>query len=137
MTSSRGAGGARPARVRVRPIALVAAMIAVFSLVVGCSGGADSLALALGAAWAARRAGTRADILVIDHGLQPGSAEVADGVVARLATAGVAASSRRVEVRPGAGGVEAAARDARLAAPQMRCRRPRQSARHARKMGTT
>ena len=38
MTSSRGAGGARPARVRVRPIALVAAMIAVFSLVVGCSG---------------------------------------------------------------------------------------------------
>jgi len=38
MTSSRGAGGARPAIGRVRPIALVAAMVAVFSLVVGCSG---------------------------------------------------------------------------------------------------
>ena len=109
------------ARRELPPAALVVAAAVAAALpdgdvVVGCSGGADSLALALGAAWAARRAGTRADVLVIDHGLQPGSAEVADGVVARLATAGVAASSRRVEVRPGAGGVEAAARDARLAA---------------------
>ena len=109
------------ARRELPPAALVVAAAVAAALpdgdvVVGCSGGADSLALALGAAWAARRAGTRADVLVIDHGLQPGSAEVADGVIARLATAGVAASSRRVEVRPGAGGVEAAARDARLAA---------------------
>lgn len=85
-------------------------------VVVGCSGGADSLALALGAAWAARRAGVRAEAVVIDHGLQVGSAEVTAGVVARLAAAGVSARAQRVEVRPGSDGVEAAARDARLAA---------------------
>ncbi|MBK7822590.1 MAG: tRNA lysidine(34) synthetase TilS [Tessaracoccus sp.] len=84
-------------------------------VVVGCSGGADSLALALGAAWAARRAGTRAEAVVVDHGLQPGSAEVARRVVARLDAVGVPARAQRVEVRPGADGVEAAARDARLA----------------------
>ena len=109
------------ARRELPPAALVVAAAVAAALpdgdvVVGCSGGADSLALALGAAWAARRAGTRADILVIDHGLQPGSADVADGVVARLAAAGVPARAQRVEVRPGADGVEAAARDERLAA---------------------
>ncbi|HMQ65769.1 MAG TPA: tRNA lysidine(34) synthetase TilS [Arachnia sp.] len=96
--------------------AAVAAALPDGDVVVGCSGGADSLALALGASWAARRAGTRAEVLVIDHGLQSGSADVADGVVARLAAAGVPARAQRVEVRPGADGVEAAARDERLAA---------------------
>ena len=96
--------------------AAIAAALPDGDVVVGCSGGADSLALALGASWAARRAGTRAEVLVIDHGLQSGSADVADGVVARLAAAGVPARAQRVEVRPGADGVEAAARDERLAA---------------------
>ncbi len=109
------------ARRELPPAALVVAAAVAAALpdgdvVVGCSGGADSLALALGASWAARRAGTRAEVLVIDHGLQSGSADVADGVVARLAAAGVPARAQRVEVRPGADGVEAAARDDRLAA---------------------
>ena len=108
------------ARRELPPAALTVAAAVAAALpddaIVGCSGGADSLALALGAAWAARRSGTRVEAVVIDHGLQPGSADVADGVVARLAAAGVTARAHRVEVRPGAEGLEAAARAARLAA---------------------
>ena len=55
----------------------VAAMLPPGPVVVGCSGGADSTALALGARWAAGRAGTRMSAVVIDHGLQPGSRTVA------------------------------------------------------------
>lgn len=84
--------------------------------VVGCSGGADSLALALGAHWAAERIGARVVAVVVDHGLQDGSAEVAARVAGELGERGIAAEVARVRVDVADGGLEAAARDARLAA---------------------
>ncbi len=89
------------------------------------SGGADSLALA--AALAHERPGAAA--LVVDHGLQPGSAEVAAraaeqcaglGLRAQVLTAQVAEGRRRPDAddlpRGGDGGPEARARTARYAA---------------------
>src|SRR5690554_5431475 len=46
-------------------------------VLVALSGGPDSLALAAAAAFEAPRAGLRAGAIVVDHGLQPGSAAVA------------------------------------------------------------
>ncbi len=43
-------------------------------VLVACSGGADSLALAAALAFEAPAAGCRAGAVVVDHGLQPGSA---------------------------------------------------------------
>lgn len=84
-------------------------------VVVGVSGGADSMALALGTVWASPR--TRSEVLcvVVDHGLQAGSVEVAQRTVDALMSRGIAAEVRRVEVGRD-GGIEAAARQARLAA---------------------
>jgi tRNA(Ile)-lysidine synthase len=86
------------------------------TVLVACSGGADSLALAAAAAFEAPRAGIRAGLITIDHGLQPGSAEQA-GHVAAL---GFELGLDPVEVVPvrvgGAGGPEAAARTARYGA---------------------
>lgn len=85
------------------------------AVVLGLSGGADSLALAAALAFEAPKAGIRAVAVVVDHGLQEGS----DAVAARAADAaralGLAAETVRVEVG-GDGGPEAAARDARRAA---------------------
>ena len=46
-------------------------------VLVGLSGGADSLALAAATAFEAQRSGVRAGAVIVDHGLQQGSAEVA------------------------------------------------------------
>ncbi|HUX70961.1 MAG TPA: tRNA lysidine(34) synthetase TilS [Cellulomonadaceae bacterium] len=46
-------------------------------VLVACSGGPDSLALASATAFVAPRAGLRAGAVVVDHGLQPGSDTVA------------------------------------------------------------
>ncbi len=93
------------------------AMLDVPSVVVGCSGGADSMALAMGAQWGARRSGTNVEVVVVDHGLQPGSAEVAAGVEETLGARGLTVRTVRVDVDPGhPGGLEAAAREARLGA---------------------
>ncbi|MDJ0452457.1 tRNA lysidine(34) synthetase TilS [Gordonia amicalis] len=81
------------------------------SVCVGLSGGADSLALTATAVGA----GLDVTALVVDHGLQKGSA----GVAARAAETarGLGADARVLEVRVGTrGGLEAAARDARYAA---------------------
>ncbi len=78
---------------------------------VACSGGADSLALAL----AARDVDAGLHAAVVDHGLQPDSARVAAETVVVLAGIGVPATVHRVEV-DGPGGVEAAARRVRYAA---------------------
>jgi len=85
-------------------------------VLVALSGGADSLALAAATAFEAPRAGTTAGAVVVDHGLQPGSAEVAEAAAARASALGLApVVVRRVAV--GAeGGPEAAAREARYAA---------------------
>ncbi|MHA6623549.1 tRNA lysidine(34) synthetase TilS [Pseudonocardia sp. DLS-67] len=88
-------------------------------LLVACSGGADSLALAA-AALAVRGAGT-VHAAVVDHGLQAGSAEHAAATAELLCGMGAAAAVHRVEVS-GSGGVEAAARRARYAA--LRSARP-------------
>lgn len=92
----------------------VAAALPREEFIVGCSGGADSLALALGARWAAARGDIGFTAMVIDHGLQAGSAAVAERTVGILTGLGVRAMVHRVEV--GEGNLEAAARQARLAA---------------------
>jgi tRNA(Ile)-lysidine synthase len=86
------------------------------SVVVACSGGADSLALAAASAFEAPRAGLRAGLVTIDHGLQAGSAEQA----ARVAAIGYELGFDPVEIVRvdvgRSGGPEAAARVARYAA---------------------
>ncbi len=79
---------------------------------VAVSGGRDSLSLAA-AARLARADAVRA--VVVDHGLQPDSAQVGDRVVTQLEGLGLAADLVRVDVTS-AGGPEAAARAARYAA---------------------
>ena len=80
---------------------------------IGLSGGPDSLALV--AAAAAEAKDVRA--LVVDHGLQPGSADVAARAAAQAAELGVPADIVRVSVDAAPGeSVEAAARTARYAA---------------------
>lgn len=86
-------------------------------VLVACSGGPDSLALAATTRFVAPRLGWRAGLLTVDHGLQPGSAQRA---------AAVAQWARDVELAPvevlsvgvagRRGGPEAAAREARYEA---------------------
>lgn len=83
---------------------------------VACSGGADSLALAAAAAVVGARKQLSIRAAIVDHGLQAGSAEQADAVVAELESLGLPASVLPVAVRRGGDGLEAAARDARYAA---------------------
>ncbi|WP_129660304.1 tRNA lysidine(34) synthetase TilS [Rothia halotolerans] len=86
-------------------------------VLVACSGGADSLALASVAAHFARRGDLRVGAAVIDHGLQEGSAEAAAGAVAACRGLGLEpVLSERVEVRRDGGGLEMAAREARYEA---------------------
>ena len=85
-------------------------------VLVACSGGADSLALAHGVRLAARRAGFAARAVVIDHGLQDGSAAHAEAVAAGLDEAGLPAQVVTVRVDAGGSGPEAAAREARYRA---------------------
>ena len=81
---------------------------------VALSGGADSLALAACLSFVASNAGWAASAVVVDHGLQPGSAEVAEQAAEQARSLGLDADVVTVEVGT-AGGPEAAARDARYA----------------------
>lgn len=82
-------------------------------VIVACSGGPDSLALAGATAWVASRRGLTAHAVVVDHGLQAGSGEVADWAVRTCVALGLAgAESVAVDVGT-TGGPEAAARTAR------------------------
>jgi tRNA(Ile)-lysidine synthase len=86
-------------------------------VLVACSGGADSLALAAATAFVAPRLGLRAGLVCVDHGLQPGSAERAKEVASWAAGAGLApAEAVSVTVAGHPGGPEAAARAARYSA---------------------
>jgi len=85
-------------------------------VLVACSGGADSVALAAATAVEAHALGVPAGLVTVDHGLQPGSAQRA---------AAVAELGRRLRLEPvrvlpvevgTAGGPEAAARAARYTA---------------------
>ena len=85
-------------------------------LTVAVSGGADSLALTEAAAKAARDRGVRVRALVVDHGLQEASAQVA-ATAARTAQRLGADSAEILTVGvSGPGGPEAAARRARYSA---------------------
>ena len=81
---------------------------------VALSGGADSLALAACLSFVAPQAGWLAGAVVVDHGLQPGSADVAARAAEQATGLGLNADIVTVEVGTD-GGPEAAARDARYA----------------------
>ncbi|WP_190990118.1 tRNA lysidine(34) synthetase TilS [Pseudarthrobacter sulfonivorans] len=91
-------------------------------VLVACSGGPDSLALAAVAAYFARRGHVDGHPLtvgavVVDHQLQEGSAQVAITTARALKELGLSpVEVRTVEVEPTGMGPEAAARDARHAA---------------------
>jgi tRNA(Ile)-lysidine synthase len=111
--------GVAVAEVRNAVRACLADLAAGDLVLVACSGGADSLAVAAALAFVAPRAGLRAGGVTVDHGLQPGSAERAASVATLLGKLGldpvygVAATAA-----PGtsAAGPEAAARMARYGA---------------------
>ncbi|HEY9390506.1 MAG TPA: tRNA lysidine(34) synthetase TilS, partial [Mycobacteriales bacterium] len=86
------------------------------TVLVACSGGPDSLALAAATAFEAPRLGLLTGAVVVDHGLQPNSDQVAAATAEQLHALGLdPVLLRRVEVT-GPGGPEAAARRARYTA---------------------
>ncbi|CAI9400421.1 tRNA lysidine(34) synthetase TilS [Nocardioides sp. T2.26MG-1] len=86
------------------------------TVVVACSGGADSLALLAATVFEARRAGWRVVGATVDHGLQPGSADHAARVVEQMAALGADETlAATVHVEAAGLGPEAAARRARYA----------------------
>ena len=85
-------------------------------VIVGCSGGPDSLALVAAATWAVPHVGGTLSAVIVDHGLQDDSDQVAERAVEACRAIGVAdVEIRRVEVGTD-GGPEAAARAARRSA---------------------
>lgn len=93
---------------------------AAVDLLLAVSGGADSLALAVLAAvlrGTREGAGLRIGATVVDHGLQPGSGQVAEAAAAVCRGLGLRpVTVEAVQVRPDGAGPEAAARTARMAA---------------------
>jgi tRNA(Ile)-lysidine synthase len=84
-------------------------------VLVACSGGADSLALAVAVAFEAPRAGVPAAAVTVDHGLQAGSGARAEATAELLRGLGLdPVEVRRADVGPD-GGPEGAARAARYA----------------------
>ena len=92
-------------------------------VLVALSGGPDSLALLTATVAVGRDQGLVCAAAVIDHGVQPGSAAVAERAAEQARILGcddVEVVAVQVERGPGAGGLEAAARRARYAA-LLRC----------------
>jgi tRNA(Ile)-lysidine synthase len=83
---------------------------------VALSGGPDSLALAAAAAFEAGRAGIRAGAVIVDHGVQAGSADVAARAARQARDLGLDPVIVATVTVGSVGGPEAAARDARYAA---------------------
>lgn len=95
------------------------------ALAVAVSGGRDSLALVLLAdAWARARGG-RVLALTVDHALRPESAAEAAQVGAWMAARGIRHAVLRWEGQKPSGGVQQAARAARYALLEARCRAER------------
>jgi tRNA(Ile)-lysidine synthase len=87
-------------------------------VLVALSGGADSLALAAATRFVGAQRGLRIGAIIVDHGLQSGSAELAAAVAETARSLGLdPVETVRVSVGT-EGGPEAAARDARYAALQ-------------------
>lgn len=90
-------------------------------VLVACSGGADSLALLAATVFEVRRSEVRGSErrvigVTVDHGLQDGSSELAERVVAQMVRLGASETvGVRVHVEAGGQGMEAAAREARYA----------------------
>nr|WP_221209022.1 tRNA lysidine(34) synthetase TilS [Nocardioides albus] len=85
-------------------------------IVVACSGGADSLALASAAIFEGHKLGLYVIGATVDHGMQRGSEVQAAKVIAQLAEMGVDETvTATVEVKTDGDGPEAAARQARYA----------------------
>lgn len=93
-----------------------AGLVAGDLVMVACSGGADSLALAAATAFEAPRAELRSGAIVIDHAMQKGSGIVAAETAQKLAKLGLYPVEIRTVVVGSEGGPEAAARTARYAA---------------------
>ncbi|MET4703673.1 tRNA lysidine(34) synthetase TilS [Frigoribacterium sp. UYMn621] len=85
-------------------------------VLVALSGGPDSLALAAATAFEAPRAGIRAGAVIVDHGLQAGSADVAARAARQARDLGLEPVIVATVTVGASGGPEAAARDARYAA---------------------
>ncbi|HSY16514.1 MAG TPA: tRNA lysidine(34) synthetase TilS [Jatrophihabitantaceae bacterium] len=113
--------GPRPAVAQVRravrtSLATSVRELTTAKVLVACSGGADSLALAAAVAFEAPRVDVAAGLITVDHGLQDGSAARAAEVAAIGRELGLdPVRVVRVEVG-GPGGPEAAARRARYGA---------------------
>jgi tRNA(Ile)-lysidine synthase len=84
-------------------------------VLVACSGGADSLALAAAVAFEAPRAGLRAGGVTVDHGLQVGSGDQAERVADTMRSLGLGPVEVAAVTVGADGGPEAAAREARYA----------------------
>jgi tRNA(Ile)-lysidine synthase len=85
-------------------------------VLVACSGGADSVALAAATAFEAPRRGLPAGLVTVDHGLQDGSAGWAEAAAGLGRDLGLDPVLVRTVTVGTAGGPEAAARTARYAA---------------------
>ena len=84
---------------------------------VALSGGPDSLALAVALGFEQGKCGVRAGAVIVDHGLQEGSAEIAERAAEQARAAGLnPVVVRRVAVAPTGAGPESDARTARYAA---------------------
>ncbi len=85
-------------------------------LLIACSGGPDSLALAAAAAFEGPRGGIRVGAIVVDHQMQAGSAEVAKATFDKLVALGLEPVEIKTVDVGTSGGPEAAARVARYGA---------------------
>src|SRR5688572_14220442 len=84
-------------------------------LILAVSGGADSLALMLGATRLSDRLRARLKVVTVDHGLSGGSQKVAQRVLEQARALGLSAQVKRLSLERGAG-VEERARARRYAA---------------------
>jgi tRNA(Ile)-lysidine synthase len=103
-------------RTAVRPLLAEAGRTGT-TVLVACSGGADSLALSATAHVVGRRLGAGVGLVTVDHGLQHGSAQRAQGVAEWARKEGLRpVIVETVDVRGRRGGPEASAREARYEA---------------------
>lgn len=84
------------------------------AVLIACSGGPDSTALALGAAHVAKKIGVNVRVGIIDHGIQEITEQIAQETAERLAARGIECEIKRVVVGSGPS-MEAQAREARYA----------------------